>query len=139
MAEIGDIWYRYYDGQQSIELAEYTVVKVTPKCVYVYECPGSREYWDMEHLLKFAKRVLKDARKRHCYPTRELAAESFRIRRQHQIEYIKSALEKCELMLKLAGTTGDIPANSVGSMAALDSVFTVQYNFNSLFEAQGNG
>lgn len=109
MAEIGDIWFRYYDGQSKIALAELTIIKVTAKCVFVYESPGDKQFWDLAHFIKHSRRVLKEARKRYCYPTKELAAESFRIRKQFQERYLTANLEKCKMMLRLAGISGDIP------------------------------
>lgn len=115
--KVGDIWFRYYDGRDRIELAELTVIKVTAKCVYLYEHPGPEANWHLESIMRFAKRVLADPDgRRHAYPTRELAANSYRIRKQHQRKYIEAAVKKLDLMTLLMGQAGDIPEQPADSL-----------------------
>lgn len=71
------VWYRYHDPSLSGDepWCQYIpVMRETPKCVVLDDC-GHQRY------------VLKDARKRYAYPTKELALESYIIRKQHQIRW----------------------------------------------------
>ncbi len=120
--KVGDIWYRYYDGQNCIALSEYTVMKVTAKCVYLYESPGEASYND-ECIKRWCKRVLQDTRRRYAYPTKELAANSYRIRKSFQQAYLTAQIEKLKLMESLMGISGDIPAKSLEEPNSLN-IFT---------------
>jgi hypothetical protein len=70
-------WYRYHDPWLVGELPwcqEIPVKRETAKCVVVDEYGRERF-------------ILKDARKRYAYPTKELALDSYIIRKQRQIQH----------------------------------------------------
>lgn len=93
-----EIWYRYEsclqeNGKVRFDISEFLVLRHTPKCVEI-------DNWGMK------KFVLKNARKRYAYPTKELAKESFIIRKQKQIGHLKNQLKHAERALE-AITTGE--------------------------------
>lgn len=106
MPKIGDIWYRYYDTLTSIVLTEYTVMHVTAKCVYLHEYPNGLNYAAVKN---FCKRIRQEARRQFAYPTIELAAESFRIRKHYQLLYLERELARVKSIKSIMGTTGPIP------------------------------
>ncbi len=110
--KLGDLWYRYWDGQDCIELSKLTVVRVTAKCVYLYESPGE-EPFDSEYIKKHSVRVLQAAERRYAYPTEELAARSYRIRKSWQRRHLTTAMERLELMESLMGKDGKVPEASL--------------------------
>jgi hypothetical protein len=103
---IGDIWYRYTDtqyaapldenehpmglGDVAVSLQEYRVIKETPKGVWV-------QYGNS--LFKEKRFVLRTARKRFAYPTKELAKESFIARKEAQIRINKDQIRRAEQAL----------------------------------------
>lgn len=87
------VWYRFddspYESGGRPYLTELRVVRETPKCVVL-------DHYGYEKL------VLKEARKRFAYPTVELAAESYRIRKSHQIAYLAARHDTARENLKAA-------------------------------------
>jgi len=85
-------FYRY-DGYGNLKALEYKVVKETQcgywivPCKYAYDKP---------------KFVLKVARKRYAYPTKELALESYIKRKKHQIAILESQLYLARASLEQA-------------------------------------
>lgn len=82
--------YDYYNiegGTVSVYLCEYEVVKQTPKGVWV-------GFFGDKHF------VLNESRKKFAWPTKELAKESFIIRKKRQIGHCKSTIISCELALE---------------------------------------
>ncbi|MDK4729371.1 hypothetical protein [Rhizobium phaseoli] len=78
MEEVNEpvVWYRFTDPWTAGDepyLSKIPVKRETPKCVVLDEY-GVERY------------VLKDARKRYAYPTKELALDSYIIRKQRQIQ-----------------------------------------------------
>lgn len=82
----GDMmWYRFVDtdiewSRDPYEIT-FPVIRETAKCV-VLNVHGEPRY------------VLKNARKRFAYPTRELALESYIIRKQRQISWTSAAHDR---------------------------------------------
>lgn len=86
------VWYRYWDGSAVGDppwLQELPVVRETEKCVVVDE-------WRKQRF------ILKVARKRYAYPTKELALDSYIIRKQRQIQYAAATHDAAKENLELA-------------------------------------
>jgi hypothetical protein len=87
-------WYRYEDSgvpECVAYLRKFPVTKHTPRGVWI-DCGGySRN-------VRF---VLNDARKRYAYPTRELAWQSYRIRKQWQRRHLLRQLQDVETRLRV--------------------------------------
>lgn len=86
-------WYRYYDEQgwenPTVKLQECEVIRETERCV----------------ILKFfgeEKRVLKNARRRWAYPTKELALNSYIIRKRRQAAWAQATVDHAKAMLHQA-------------------------------------
>lgn len=83
---MAEIWYRY-DGYAtetgSPYLGKYPVVKTTAKGVWI-------DVWGKHRF------VLLDARKRWAYPTKELALNSFLIRRTKQVQLARHLEAKAQ-------------------------------------------
>ncbi len=105
--KLGDSWWRYNDGGSSIWLEQLYVTKITPKCVYLCWTPLDR-YRDPDWPQKVGKRVLKDARRRYAYPTKELAANSYRARKRAQRQHLQAAWDKLLIMEECMGESGEI-------------------------------
>lgn len=112
--KVGDTYYRYEDGMYyenygreyhtRPDLLRYRVVKVTPCGV-----------WLVGELLD-KHFVLNGARKRFAYPTKELAEESYLIRKQHHVQHCEFRLRKAKHFLKCAenmDTTIDLTFKAV--------------------------
>lgn len=87
-----ELWYRYTDPWTVGEapyLSSIPVERHTAKCVVLNEY-GLRRF------------VLKDARKRYAYPTKELALESYIIRKKRQIQYAALAHDNAKANLTAA-------------------------------------
>lgn len=86
-----DVWYRYDDSDIDWTRDPYEwkipVKRYTAKCV-VLDVYGREKF------------VLLDARKRWAYPTRELALESYIIRKQRQISWTAAAHDRAKDNLK---------------------------------------
>lgn len=105
------ILYRYVDSWRfndfGFELTEYFVVKETP-CGYWF-VPMRASHLHAEIQKKYRRWVSKDAEKRYCYPTKELAWNSYKIRKRWQVRRLKGQLERAECVLdRVAGM--DAPA-----------------------------
>lgn len=104
---MSETWYRYqethyappYDyewgdwrgeGSTEIHLHEFTVVKHTPKGVWLTAGYGDRRF------------VLKDAYKRFACPTKEEAFESFLARKKREIKIYKARIASAERALTAA-------------------------------------
>jgi hypothetical protein len=90
-----EVWYRYDDPWTAGELPycrEFSVVRHTPKCVILDEFGVER-------------RVLKEARKRYAYPTKDLALGSYIIRKKRQMQH--------------AANTHDVAQNNLTAAEAL--------------------
>jgi hypothetical protein len=86
------MWFRYHDPWITGEepwLQEIPVARETPKCVVLDEY-GRERY------------VLKDARKRYAYPTKELALDSYIIRKQRQIQHAAATHDAAKENLETA-------------------------------------
>ncbi len=103
--KLGDTWYRYVDSRERIYLVQLTVVGLTKACVYLYESPGDQPVYS-PYIVKYRIRVLKDANKRYAYPTKELAAESYRIRKRWQRIHLERQMKRLDLMESLMGRKG---------------------------------
>jgi hypothetical protein len=84
--------YYRYDGYKYAQCDSYRVTKCTPKGVWVSLGYGVKE-----------KFILNDARRRWAYPTKELALESFRIRKERQIMHSNDSIEKANIALRKVG------------------------------------
>jgi hypothetical protein len=86
------VWYRYIDpwtvGDEPW-CYEIPVVRETPKCVVLDEY-GRARY------------VLKDARKRYAYPTKDLALDSYIIRKQRQMQHAAASHDSAKENLETA-------------------------------------
>lgn len=86
-----EYWYRYdtyhksWTNETIAELYLYEVLRHTPKGVFI-------RYWG-------EKFVLKDARKRWCYPTKADALNSFIIRKQWMIRHLETSLHRTKAAL----------------------------------------
>lgn len=93
MSLVGATWYHFddpLDGFSDPWLQEFQVVRETPKCVVF-------KTWDRERF------VLKDpAGRRYCYPTRELALESYLIRKRRQIQILAARHDQAKDYLQAA-------------------------------------
>lgn len=92
-------WYRYYDMEIScdprmygIYLETFTVLRHTPKGVWLALYAGDEK----------GKFVLNGKGKRYAYNNKEDAMESYKIRRQRRVRYLKRDLERAERTLALA-------------------------------------
>lgn len=106
---IGDIWYRYTDDttrenewsdpKHEVILIELTVIAETPHTVVLARLSQVRQYcvggMDLPEWVE-RKRVLKDARKRWAYPTKALALNSYRVRKDYQLWHLKTGLERAQ-------------------------------------------
>ena len=86
------VWYRFIDPRTTGDepyAIEIPVKRETPKCVVLDE-------YGIERF------VLKDARKRYAYPTKELALESYIIRKQRQIQHAAATHDAAKENLETA-------------------------------------
>lgn len=99
---IGDTWYRYIDREyndgwagpdRKIILVELTVVEETPKTVVLVR-KGDARYFTLNYIGIEKKRVLKNARRRWAYPTKALALNSYKIRKDWQAGYARRMLDR---------------------------------------------
>lgn len=85
-------WYRYWDPSVAGDIPwcqEILVERETAKCVVLDEY-GQKRF------------VLKEARKRYAYPTKELALDSYIIRKQRQIQYAAATHDAAKENLDIA-------------------------------------
>jgi hypothetical protein len=93
-------WYRYQDSlggddwgtHVSVHLFEYTVVKETPKGVWL-------ALFEFSSLKRF---VLLDARKKFACPTKEEAMESFLARKRKQVKILSNQLRHVKEAIQIA-------------------------------------
>jgi hypothetical protein len=89
-----EFYYRYYDGNSygeiSINLEKFRVKRRTSKGVWI----------EVGMYPVKEKFILYNARVRYAYPTKELAEQSFRIRKEKQYGYIREALRRNMLVRK---------------------------------------
>lgn len=81
-----EVWYRFddpYHPGEELEVQEFRVVRRTDKCVVL-------DVYGLEKL------VLKEARRRFAYPTKELALQSYLIRKAKQIGYAVAAHDRAK-------------------------------------------
>ena len=98
------IHYRYVDYHYehcsvSLELDEWIPVHET-KCTYLL-VPKWAVYGDGMVRYSKPKRVLKNSNKRYCYPCKDQAFESFKIRKEWQIKHANRSLARATEALKL--------------------------------------
>lgn len=104
-----DLYYRYVDApiysgyEPDYWLEKYPVTKRTPCGVWV-------DVWSVP------KFCLNDARKRFAYPTVELAFESYVIRREKQLWYLKRDHDKIVALLERAKREGAKTENKHGTI-----------------------
>lgn len=101
----GDTWYRYYDygvGEDVfIGYEKFTVVKVTPKGVWLtprgYTGSGYSDmrFWTSAH-----------THKRKAYPTRDMAWESFRRRKESQLRFLRDRHDTVQTVLEIVKKQG---------------------------------
>lgn len=84
-----DRGYPLFDDTYTIELTEYESVKETNKGYWIKSKYGKERF------------VLKDSRKRHAYPTKKEAFNSFKLRTAKSLSYAKSALLKASIFIEL--------------------------------------
>jgi hypothetical protein len=89
-----EFYYRFDDcnseSKDSIYLCRYSVVKKTKSGVW------------LDDLSKKGKFILNGARKRFAYPTKELALNSYKIRKRWQMRHATNTLERATTNLALA-------------------------------------
>lgn len=101
---IGDIWYRfidneYYEGfggpERKILCVEFRVIAETPATVVLVR---TKQIYPDGEIPDWAerKRVLKSARRRFAYPTKALALNSYRWRKEWQISHAARTLARAE-------------------------------------------
>lgn len=98
------IHYRYVDYHYehcniTLELDVWLPVHET-ECTYLL-VPKWAVYGDGLVRYSKPKRVLKDSNKRYCYPCKDAAFASFRIRKEWQIKHAKRSMERATEALKL--------------------------------------
>lgn len=92
-----ETWFRYQDGWNDHDgpvLFTFCVKRHTPKCVILDE-------WGRE------RQVLKEARRRFAYPAKELALESFIIRKQRQMQHCTRIHDAAAAQLRRAEAIRD--------------------------------
>lgn len=77
----------------TIQLTKYRMVKETPKGYWIDITGWNKTYW-----------VSKTGRKRHAYPTKEEAMNSFVIRTKRRRAILQSHLNSCNEALELVNT-----------------------------------
>jgi hypothetical protein len=97
---IGPNHYRYREenGEDGVTLICdcFAVIKETPRGYWVIREIYAGGYWGPGTLKKYRKFVLKDSVRRHCYPERKDALDSYRIRKLRQIGHLKLSLASVE-------------------------------------------
>lgn len=91
-----EIYYRYSNfygplGHVRVNLHKYEVTKHTPAGVWI-----SEGVWD-KHFINHK------SRKKFAYPDKETALESFKLRKQRQIEILTDKLSDAKVALVIAG------------------------------------
>jgi hypothetical protein len=83
----------------SIELIEFDSIKETRAGYWIIESIYMRYYTrGINHIKK--RFVLKNSRKRFAYPTKDEAMNSFKIRANKRVSYLKRDLSNAELIIK---------------------------------------
>lgn len=119
MSAIGDTWYRYFDNcdretsehVSAVHLVEFTVVAETRATVVLVR---SKYIRDDGAIPDYATRhrVLKDARKRFAYPTKDLAWNSYRIRNRWRVARLEADLhhaQSCQAYVRLVDGLRGVP------------------------------
>lgn len=103
-----EIWYRYVDtrsayfdsdgdwtgpGSAVIAGHEYTVIRHTPKGAWIVQSPAYK--WSRQRFVR------NSSRKKYAYPTKAEAWESFTIRKQRQLQILKSQADHVADVLRL--------------------------------------
>ena len=108
--------YRYdttrWDDRIKIVLRTFSVLSETPRGYWFYS-------QDCRHHGK--KFVLKDAKKRYCYPTKEAAMTSFKRRKLMQIKILNRQLSTAKQALAMANSGQESELDNWGVEAALFS------------------
>lgn len=110
---IGDIWYRYVDLEhwddlrgpdRKIILVELVVVDETKHTVVLVRKAHVQRSGDQLTPTDWAerKRVLKNARRRWAYPTKALALNSYRIRKDWQLSRAERLADRARACLAAA-------------------------------------
>lgn len=113
--KLGPTHYRLKDWLDEdgihVGIVKFEVVKETPKGYWVMTGVFMR-WMDISKLRKkgLLKFVLKDSAKRYCYPTLELAVNSYDIRKYRQLQRLRTNLSVAELIEK---TMGEIKAKTL--------------------------
>lgn len=94
-----DRYYREVDGvtvngKRTISLIEYRVVRKTEKGVWI------APLWDQD--ARFKHFILDGLGRRHAYPTRELARNSYIRRKQREIQHCANQHDKAVELLAIA-------------------------------------
>lgn len=100
---MSEVYYRY-DGYEYAQCDTYPVLRRTAKGVWInigLSYPG----------LEKEKFILDGARKRWAYPTKELALESFQIRKERQIRHCNDMIERANKALVAVGLRAIDPAS----------------------------
>jgi hypothetical protein len=102
---IGDIWYRYIDLEhwdswrgpdRKIVLVELVVIDETPKTVLLARRAHVGKDLQPNYDWVERKRVLKNARRRWAYPTKALALNSYRIRKEWQADRARRVVDRAD-------------------------------------------
>ena len=95
------VHYYRYDGYEWAECSSYRVIKTTDKGVWI----------SLGYMIK-DKFILNGARKRWAYPTKELALNSFRMRKLRQIEHCRHTEERAKKALDKTGFNAEKELNN---------------------------
>lgn len=109
--KIGDKWYRYYDtflGVTTILCDTFTVKRLTPKGVWLV----------LDYLDNFENEeswiwTSTSTHKRKAYPTRELAWQSFVVRKTRQREHLERSLRHLKDVEMLISTGPPTPGKAL--------------------------
>lgn len=94
-----------------VSVETFKVIKETPRGYWVVNSYAPA--WltpDELRKRKFAKWVSKTSRRRLCYPTLELAIDSYRHRKTSQVARLKTQLEQAEKVLEQFSVIKETPA-----------------------------
>lgn len=95
-----------------VQVETFEVIKETPSGYWVIPSVYAPRWLSPDELRKrkFAKWVSKTSRRRLCYPTLELAIDSYRHRKTSQVDRLKGQLEQAEKVLEQFHLIKETPA-----------------------------
>jgi hypothetical protein len=100
---------RLYEEGVTVCLEKFKVVKETP-CGHWVVSQYAPEWLTPQELIKrkYAKWVSKTSLKRYCYPTMEMAVESFKRRKQVQLNKLEDQVAQAKFVVS---HLGELPVN----------------------------